>query len=147
MHNCVILHVEDDDAFSFILQEAAQEAGLNVQIYRVSDGEQALLFLKKRPPYERARTPKLVLMDLNMPRVSGWEVLAESGKDLELQKVPFVVLSTGFARDNKVRAIANGAQRYIEKPDDFDELIRQIQTHCAPFIIRNRSICASSLPK
>jgi CheY-like chemotaxis protein len=134
MDQCALLHVEDDDAAAFLFRLALDEAELPVSVYRVSDGQQALDFLRKTGRYQKARTPALMVLDLNMPRVNGWTVLAERQKDHALQSIPTLVLSTASAQQNESRAIAAGAQYYLEKPMDFDLLVQQVRAYCGPFL-------------
>src|SRR3954452_22356258 len=134
MEQCALLHVEDDDAAAFLFRLALDEAELQVSVYRVSDGEQALDVLRKRGRYQKARTPALIVVDLNMPRIDGWTVLAERQKDYALQSIPTIVLSTASAQQNASRAIAAGAQFYVEKPTDFDLFVQQVKTCCGPFL-------------
>ena len=75
MDRCALLHIEDEDASACLVRYALEEAQIPVNVYRVSNGEEALSFLQKQGQYEIARTPNLVLLDLNMPRVDGWGVL------------------------------------------------------------------------
>jgi CheY-like chemotaxis protein len=135
LNNCVILHVEDDDAAACLFRLVLDEAGITASVYRVSDGEQALLFLRKQPPYEKARTPQLAVVDLNMPKVNGWELLATRQSDAALKPIPFIVMSTAPASKSAAKALKSGAQHYIEKPATFDELVQQVQTYCKPFLI------------
>ena len=115
---------------AFLFRLALDQAGITASVYRVSDGEQALRFLRKQPPYEKARTPQLAIVDLNMPKVNGWELLAARRTDPALQLVPFIVMSTAPASKAAAKALESGAQHYIEKPTTFDELVQQVQTHC-----------------
>ena len=134
MQNCVILHVEDDDADAFLLRLALDQADISTSVYRVSDGEQALLFLRKQPPYQNARTPQLALIDLNMPKVNGWELLTMRQSEPALMQIPFIVMSTARASKTAEKALKSGAQHYIEKPSSLDELVQQVQTYCKPFL-------------
>ena len=134
LDNCVILHVEDDDSAAFLFLLAVEQAGISTSIYRVKDGEQALLFLRKQPPYQNARTPKLAIVDLNLPKVNGWELLAMRQTDPALKPIPFIVMSTAPASRAAAKALKNGAEHYIEKPASFDELVQQVQTYCKSLV-------------
>ena len=134
MNQCALLHVEDDDASAFLFRLALDEAELQASVYRVSDGKQALDFLRKADPYQNAHTPVLIVLDLNMPRIDGWTVLAERQKDPVLRSIPAIVLSTACARHHQARAFALGAQQYLEKPLEFDSLVQQVRTYCGPFL-------------
>src|SRR3954469_19418059 len=92
-----LLHVEDDDASAVLLRLALDEVGFAGSVYRVSNGEEALSFLRKSFPYQNARTPELVVLDLNLPKRDGWYVLAEKRCDPVLKNISFVVMSTASA--------------------------------------------------
>ena len=131
---CSLLHVEDEDASAYLLRAALDAAGIGVSVYRVSDGEQALAFLNKSGVYQKARQPDLVVLDLNMPRVDGWTVLAKIRRREELRDVPIVVLSTSRQREDRERSLALGARRYIIKPHDFESLVEAAASICAEFL-------------
>jgi CheY-like chemotaxis protein len=134
MEQCAILHVEDDDAAAFLFRLALDQAEIPVSVYRVSDGGQALDFLRKTGCYEKARTPALLVLDLNMPRIDGWAILAERQKDHALKTIPVIVLSTAPACEARPKALAAGAQYYLEKPFEFDQLVQEVKMHCKPFL-------------
>ena len=116
MQACSLLHVEDEDSSACLFRTALGHAGIAVSVYRVSDGEQALAFLNRLGPYLTARRPELVVLDLNMPGVNGWEVLLKIRANDDLQKIPVVVLSTSSRSEDKTRAFSLGARRYVVKP-------------------------------
>jgi len=134
LERCSLLHVEDEDASAYLLRAALDAAGIGVSVYRVSDGEQALAFLNKSGVYQKARQPDLVVLDLNMPRVDGWTVLAKIRRREELRDVPIVVLSTSRQREDRERSLALGARRYIIKPHDFESLVEAAASICAEFL-------------
>jgi CheY-like chemotaxis protein len=121
-----ILHVEDDDAMAVAFRAAVDEAGIQVIVKRVVDGEQALEYLHREGLYSRAERPALVFLDLNMPRVDGWQVLTEMRAEEELRSIPVVILSTSNRRADQERAKALGARQYIEKPPSFTALIAAV---------------------
>jgi len=129
-----LLHVEDDDSAAFLFRLALDETELAVSVYRVCDGEQALQFLRKSAPYQNAHRPQLIVLDLNLPKLDGWSVLAEIQKDEHLRSIPVIVLSTAPVHINQARALAGGARLYLEKPDDFDLLVKQVRIHAARFL-------------
>src|SRR4051812_36997777 len=92
-----LLHVEDDDAAAVLLRLALDEVGFTGSVYRVTDGEQALLFLRKSDPYGNTRTPQLVVLDLNLPSGMVGLFWAEKQCDPVLKHISFVVLSTASA--------------------------------------------------
>jgi CheY-like chemotaxis protein len=95
----------------------------------VADGVSALQFLRKEGEHEGAPTPDLILLDLNLPRMDGREVLAELKADEALRKIPVVVLTTSEAEEDVVRSYSLHANAYVTKPVDFDrfiDVVRQI---------------------
>ena len=124
-----LLLVEDDDGDIFLTEEAFRETGMNLHINVVTDGEQALDYLHRRGPYAQATRPDLVLLDLNMPRKDGREVLEEIKQDPDLQQIPVAVLTTSDAEEDILQAYHLHANCYIRKPIDikrFFEVMREI---------------------
>ena len=134
MQNCSVLHVEDDDATAYLFRAALDSAGLAVSVYRVCDGEQALAFLRKDGIYANARTPELVVLDANLPRVDGWTVLRELQNDSSLSQVPVVMFTTSSHSEDEERALKLGARRFITKPSSFDTLVNGIRSLCAEYL-------------
>jgi CheY-like chemotaxis protein len=128
----VLLYVEDEDAAVFLLETALKEARIQVDLYRVSDGEQAIAFLKHTPPYDWAPKPDLVLLDLNLPRKNGLEVLAEMKKNKVLSDIATVVFTSSALPSDKKKSLALGAQDYITKPSTFDGFIEAVRSACSP---------------
>jgi chemotaxis family two-component system response regulator Rcp1 len=91
MASSVLLSVEDSDAEYYIIQLAVQELKIPVQLCRVADGEQALWFLQRAHGYEVAPRPDLILLDLNLPKKDGFEILAEIRASASLRSIPVVV--------------------------------------------------------
>ena len=126
----VLLYVEDEDAAVFLLETALKEAQTEVDLYRVSNGEEALAFLSRSGQYQEAPRPDLILLDLNLPRKGGFEVLSEMQNSDALRTLHVVVFtSSSFANDRK-RSLALGAQEYITKPSTFDGFLSAIKTVC-----------------
>src|SRR5690348_550773 len=92
MHNCVLLHVEDDDGSAFLFRSAFDEAQITAGLYRVVSAEHALQFLRKVNPYERAKTPQLVVVDVTLPERDGFWLLTQIRNDPNLQCIPVVVV-------------------------------------------------------
>ena len=125
----VVLLVEDDPGDVLMIREAFDENKVRNELHVCSDGEDALLFLRGEPPHEGAPRPDLVLLDLNLPRRDGREVLAEIKADQRLQTIPVVVLTTSEAEEDVLRSYALHANAYVTKPVDFDrfiDVVRQI---------------------
>ena len=102
---------------------------LSTQLEVVSDGVEAMDYLHNRGTFKKARRPDLILLDLNLPRMSGHEVLAEVKADPSLRRIPVVVLSTSTADEDIVRSYDLHASVYVAKPVDFDaftDVVKQI---------------------
>jgi CheY-like chemotaxis protein len=130
MDKCVLLHVEDDDAAAFLFRSALDEAHMETSVYRVSTSEEAIKFLRKTSPYERARRPQLIVLDLRLPMRDGWFFLAQVKSDSDLLSIPVVVISIELASEYASRAFAAGAQAYIEKSYDFEVFVEQVKEAC-----------------
>jgi two-component system response regulator len=137
MRSCVALHVEDEDAAAYLLRAAIDEACLSLNIYRVSDGEQALAFLLQLEPYTTAPTPDVIFLDLNLPKVDGWSLLNQIKANESLREIPVVVLSTSAAGAHKRRALELGALYYITKPHSFDVFLEEITAICTKLFPQN----------
>jgi len=124
-----VLLVEDDPGDVVIAREAMAAGQLSTQLEVVSDGVEAMEYLRRKGSYSKARRPDLILLDLNLPRMSGHEVLAEVKADPKLRRIPVVVLSTSTADEDIVRSYDLHASVYVSKPVDFDaftDVVRQI---------------------
>lgn len=118
-----VLLVEDDPGDVLMTREAFAGAALTTNLHVVGDGEQALRFLRREGEYAAAPTPALILLDLNLPKVDGRQVLQVVKSDRELQRIPIVVLTTSGAADDVLRSYALHANAYVTKPVDFDQFI------------------------
>ena len=124
-----VLLVEDDPGDVLMTREAFEYHKLRNVLDVVTDGEQALQFLRRSGDYADAPRPGLILLDLNLPRVDGLEVLAEIKADPVLKVIPVVILTTSQAQQDVLRSYALHANAYVSKPVDFErfmEAIRQI---------------------
>ncbi|XMG34703.1 response regulator [Amycolatopsis bartoniae] len=124
-----VLLVEDDDGDVLMTQEAFEHHKIRNKLHVVKDGEQALQFLRREGEYADAPRPGLILLDLNLPRRDGREVLAELKNDAELRVIPVVVLTTSEAEEDILRSYSLHANAYVSKPVDFErfiDVIRQI---------------------
>jgi CheY-like chemotaxis protein len=124
-----VLLVEDDPGDVLMTKEAFEHYKLNNVLHVVTDGEQALQFLRRTGDYADAPRPGLILLDLNLPRLDGLEVLAELKADPVLKVIPVVILTTSQAQQDVLRSYALHANAYVSKPVDFEtfmEVIRQI---------------------
>ena len=116
-----VLLVEDDPGDVLIAQEALRAGKLSTRLDVVSDGVEAMAYLRKQDAYAEAERPDLILLDLNLPRMSGHEVLAELKADSSLRRIPIVVLSTSVAAEDIAKSYDLHANVYVSKPVDFDE--------------------------
>jgi CheY-like chemotaxis protein len=124
-----VLLVEDDPGDVLMTREAFEHYKLRNVLHVVTDGEQALQFLRRSGDYAGAPRPGLILLDLNLPRLDGLEVLAEIKADPVLKVIPVVILTTSQAQQDVLRSYALHANAYVSKPVDFErfmEAIRQI---------------------
>jgi CheY-like chemotaxis protein len=124
-----VLLVEDDPGDVMIAEEALKASRLKSRLTVVPDGVEALKYLRRENGYADAERPDLILLDLNLPRKTGHEVLAEVKADPTLRKIPIVVLTTSGAAEDVVRSYDLHANVFVTKPVDFDhftQVIKQI---------------------
>jgi CheY-like chemotaxis protein len=124
-----ILLVEDDPGDVLITREAFADNKVRNELSVVSDGEAAMAFLRRENGFASAPRPDLILLDLNLPRKAGHEVLAEIKSDPDLQRIPVVVLTTSDAEEDILRSYDLHANAYVTKPVDFEcflNVVRQI---------------------
>lgn len=105
------------------MQEAFWEAGCTAKLNVARNVPQALLFLRREPPYETYAQPAFILLDLNLPGAGGAELLTEIKKERALRQIPVIVLSTSTSSDDVARAYELGANCYISKPSDLESLV------------------------
>jgi CheY-like chemotaxis protein len=127
MRTINILLVEDNLADIRLTQEALKDGKIANTLQVVKDGVQAMDFLHKRPPFEQAVTPDLILLDLNIPRKSGQEVLKEIKQDASLKFIPVVIITTSASELDVAKTYANDANCYITKPVNFEQFIYVIK--------------------
>ena len=123
-----ILMVEDNEGDVFLTLEALKNAKVANEVSVVHDGVEAIEFLRRQGPYAKAPRPDLILLDLNLPRKDGCEVLAEIKPDPELGRIPVVVLTSSKAEADIVRAYDLHANCYVTKPVDFGGLMEVIKS-------------------
>jgi len=122
-----VLLVEDDPGDILMTREAFEHYKIQNKLHVVTDGEQALQFLRQAGEYVGVPRPGLILLDLNLPRRSGLEVLAELKQDHVLRVIPVVVLTTSQAEEDILRSYSLHANAYVSKPVDFEHFIAAIQ--------------------
>lgn len=111
-----ILLVEDNPADAELTQESMASARILNEIHVVENGESALRFLRRQSPYEQAKRPDLVLLDLNMPGLDGREVLSRIKSDPDMRTIPVVALTSSEAEEDIVRSYELNANAYVRKP-------------------------------
>lgn len=125
-----ILLVDDDPGDQELTRRALRHESINVDLRMVNDGEEAMEYLLRTGEYEdreRSPTPDLILLDLNMPRKNGREVLTDLQKNERLARIPVVVLTTSEQETDIVRSYDLGCNSYIQKPVDIDQFIESVQ--------------------
>jgi CheY-like chemotaxis protein len=122
-----ILVVEDNPGDVLLTQEALRDDKLRVKLNIVNDGEEALDFLYHRGIHILAPRPDLILLDLNLPKKDGREVLAEIKNTSNLKSIPVVILTTSEAEEDILRAYALNANCYVQKPIDLEQFIKVVK--------------------
>jgi CheY-like chemotaxis protein len=122
-----VLLVEDDPGDVLMTQEAFAEHKVRNRLAVVSDGEEAIAYLRREGRFSDAVRPDLVLLDLNLPRRDGRQVLEEIKSDEQLRQIPVVVLTTSQADEDILRSYELHANAYVTKPVDFDQFISVVR--------------------
>ena len=123
-----ILLVEDSPSDTDLTLEALKDFKVRNHVSVVEDGVLALQFLRRQGPYAEAPRPDLIMLDLNLPRKDGREVLAEIKKDDDLKLIPIVVLTTSRADQDILRAYQLNANCFITKPVDFNQFLEVVRS-------------------
>jgi CheY-like chemotaxis protein len=123
-----VLLVEDDPGDTLMITEALEAHSPNTTVASVGDGVDAMRYLRREGEYAGARRPDLVLLDLNMPRKDGREVLAEVKADADLRSIPIVVLTTSDSVQDIRHSYQLHANAYVTKPADFDDFAGVVAT-------------------
>ncbi|MCW2885473.1 MAG: hypothetical protein QOE54_5440 [Streptosporangiaceae bacterium] len=129
-----VLLVEDDPGDVVLTKEAFADNKVGNNLHVVSDGEEALRFLRQEGEFAESPRPDLILLDLNLPRKDGREVLEEVKEDPELRRIPVVVLTTSEAEEDILRSYHLHANAYVAKPVDFDQFIKVVR-HIDDFFV------------
>ena len=122
-----ILIVEDSPSDAFIVREALKQAKELSEVHSVPDGVEAMEFLHRRGPYATVPRPDLILLDLNLPRKDGRELLAEIKNEEALKSIPVIVLTSSGADQDVSRAYNLHANCYLTKPADFSQFKEMVQ--------------------
>jgi chemotaxis family two-component system response regulator Rcp1 len=123
-----ILLVEDNPGDVRLTREALQEGKVRNHLSVAADGVEALAFLRREPPHGDAPRPDLILLDLNLPKKDGREVLEAIKADPSLRNIPVVVLTSSQAEQDILRVYGLHANCYVTKPVDFDQFIHVVKT-------------------
>jgi two-component system response regulator len=123
-----VLLVEDNPGDAQLTRIALEDSKISIHLSVVEDGVEAMAFLRKEEKYSTAVHPDIVLLDLNLPRKDGREVLAEIKGDENLKRIPVVVLTTSQAEEDILKAYNLAANCYITKPVDFDQFVKIVQS-------------------
>ncbi len=121
-----MLLVEDNPADIRLIREVLKET--NNELFVVKDGVQALNFLNHEVNYSDTPRPDIIILDLNLPRKDGREVLNEIKKNNDLKSIPVIVLTTSNSEDDIIKTYGNYANCYITKPVDFDQFLKVIKS-------------------
>lgn len=122
-----VLLAEDNDNDVELTRQGFKHTKLLLNLHRVKDGEECLAFLRKQGEYVNAPTPDLILLDINMPKISGSEVLAEMVKDENLRSLPVVILTTSEEGEEILKLYKLRCSSYIVKPIDFDQFLKAVR--------------------
>lgn len=123
-----ILLIEDNEGDIFLTQEALSESDIQSTLSIVKDGDEALKFLNKKGPYSDAELPELILLDINLPKVNGHEVLKNIKTSNHLKHLPVIMLTTSTSEDDILTCYQNYASCYIPKPMDVNDFIKVIDS-------------------
>lgn len=126
METVNILLVEDNPADARLIEEVFKDTNVKNRIFVVKDGVEAMDFLYNENNYVDAPRPEIILLDLNLPRKDGREVLKEVKANEDLKSIPIVILTTSSAKEDVIRTYNNHANCYITKPVDFDQFLQVI---------------------
>ena len=127
-----VLLVEDSPSDVRLFEEALRAHGSQVKLHVVGDGEAALAYVRRQHPFEGEPTPELIILDLNLPKKDGREVLSVLKQEPHLRRIPVVVLTTSSAQADVLEAYDLHANCYVRKPVDLDDFIRAVQA-CEAF--------------
>ncbi|BCJ68803.1 response regulator [Polymorphospora rubra] len=136
-----ILVVDDDAGDVLMIEEALADSGIDKTIDVVGDGEEAMEFLRREGRHREAHRPDMILLDLNMPRMDGRQVLTQVKSDENLRTIPIVVLTTSSADNDILGSYTLQANAYVTKPidlDEFNEVVRHIDQFFGRIVVLPR---------
>jgi two-component system, chemotaxis family, response regulator Rcp1 len=123
-----ILLVEDNEGDARLAKEAMRDSKIRNTLHHVTDGEEAMAFLRKEGKYSKLPRPDLILLDLNLPKKDGRQVLAEIKGDESLKRIPVVVLTVSSAEEDILKTYNLHANCYITKPLDLDQFMKVVRS-------------------
>jgi CheY-like chemotaxis protein len=123
-----ILLVEDNEGDVGLVEEVFEESKMRNKLHVAEDGEEAIQFLQKKGKFKDVPRPDIILLDLNLPKKDGREVLADIKSDDDFKRIPVVILTTSHAEEDIIKMYDLHANSYITKPVDFDQFIKVIRT-------------------
>lgn len=123
-----VLLVEDNPGDILITKEALEEIELPIDLKIAKDGEKALNFLRNKGDYQGAEKPDFVILDLNLPKINGFEVLHHMKNEKDLQNIPIIILSSSGIKSDILKTYDLHANCYFKKPSDVGEFINIVQT-------------------
>ena len=124
---CSIIITDDDKDDQEFLIKAIKQAGINCEIESTYDGEELMTMLKEKSGKQNKKLPDLIILDLNMPLMDGYEVLKELKRSSELKHIPVYILTTSEFEFDKIKSIAYGAKKFYSKPLIYTDLIKIVQ--------------------
>lgn len=136
-----ILLVEDNEGDILLIMRALAKVNLANDIKVARDGNEALMYLRKEGIFRNAETPDLILLDINLPKIDGMEVLIEIKSDETLRIIPVLMLTTSDSEKDIIDSYYNHANCYITKPADFNKLLETVK------VIKDYWISIAKLPK
>lgn len=125
-----VLHVDDDPNDTTLLQVACAKAAVDFELKNIGDGPEVIEYLSGSGKYSdrtRYTIPDLVLLDLKMPRATGWDILSWIRNDAQLKNLPVIVLSGSEVQEDRARAYRVGANSYLVKPPSFSSLVSMVK--------------------
>ena len=122
-----VLLVEDSRTQAVLVENAVKKLDLLELVHIAEDGEKALAYLRREGNFKNAHRPDVILLDLNMPKMNGFEVLEELKSDESLRGIPAIVFTTSELKEDIAKAYEHGASTFITKPASFDELQRTLE--------------------
>ena len=141
-----ILMVDDNPADIDLTSEVLARSKGHFHVNAVNDGVEAISFLKRQGKYDKAPVPDLVVLDLNLPRKDGCEVLSSIKADPALAKIPVVIFTTSQASSDITRSYKLGANCYIQKPVDFDQFRQTVKSVGLYWLVINQPPVTAGLP-